>query len=282
MGNHYIHYLSRRVYLRFLNDKQSPNLEQYDRQNVKDELWFAEDQSLDDGFFYPMYHITRSKSGPSQDIKAGDIIWIISQLFSPWGHLPSALDAKVDVQEVIIQPDGNRKFIAAPSSIWFPLADMAATLDELYTVPNIGKPTLLMSNKNKPVGIYLQSIRKIESATNLIKWSDWLQGQSFHFISYRIRDGTKCAFEYTQKLLKDKDDKKVVFWDRWSLPRRLVERREIVDDKALNFSLESKIINPKCSTVYGIESKLYSEPTSYAQREATLAKQLGKYSSIKC
>ncbi|QJW90836.1 hypothetical protein HNV11_16355 [Spirosoma taeanense] len=281
MPSHYIHYLPRRAYLRFLNDKQSPNFEQQDRSHTKDvdEPWYAEDQRLDSGFLRPTYHITRSNSGPAEAIKPGDTIWIISQLFSPWGHLPPALDAKVDVQEVINQQDGTIKFIAAASSIWFPLADISKILNELYTVPKIGQPTHLMSDKNKPVGIYLQSIRKLESSTRLLEWSNKLKKRDFKFISYRIKDGTECAYKCAQKLLKKK---KAVYWDRWSLPRRLVERRETVDDKALNLTLESVISDPKCSTVYGIESPLYSDPTSYAQREATLAKQLGKYLSVPC
>ena len=65
------------------------------------------------------------------------------------------------------------------------------------------------------------------------------------------------------------------FWDRWSLPRRLAERREAVGDHPLDATIEASI--RKAAVVWGIESNLYGHPGSYAAHERELAQRLNKY-----
>ena len=97
-----------------------------------------------------------------------------------------------------------------------------------------------------------------------------------NFISYRIADGTQQAFEKVQELLKRGNK---VFWDRWCLPRRLAERRECVNDKALDAQLMSHL--QMASVVWGIESPLYADVESYAQKECAAARELGTYKRVR-
>ena len=81
---HFIHYIRRRVRFSYTQKKTS--------------FWFAEVQSNKAGLDRPRYHITRSKIGVASEIKSGDIIWLIAQLYSPSGSLPPAVDARIDVE----------------------------------------------------------------------------------------------------------------------------------------------------------------------------------------
>ena len=112
----------------------------------------------------------------------------------------------------------------------------------------------------------------MESAEPLLDWQRKLDEDGFDFISYRILDGTKSAFQKVKSLIKDGS---IVFWDRWSLPRRLAERREIVSDKALQKYIEKQIENAK--VVWAINSPLYGQVGSYSADEMLLAKKLGTY-----
>ncbi|MDB5240242.1 MAG: hypothetical protein JWP57_867 [Spirosoma sp.] len=238
--------------------------------------WYGVIQPPDGGFYRPAFHIVKEKSGSVLAIEKGDTIWIISQLFSPWGNLPPALDARIDVAGVEKLDCGMVKFIASESSAWNLLSDMSVVLKNLTTISKKKRISRLWSCPAKPIGQFIQSIRKLESSNELIDWSDKLLKNDlvFDFISYRLSDGTKCAFNHVKKLLANTDEKKVVFWDRWSLPRRLAERREKVDDPTLNLYLEA-ILN-KAENVWGIESKLYSEAGSYSEKESKLAHRLNK------
>lgn len=66
-----------------------------------------------------------------------------------------------------------------------------------------------------------------------------------------------------------------VYWDRWSLPRRLSERRETVDDTIPDEYLFGKIAGS--SLTWGIETKHDKDVDNYAYREYQLAISLKKY-----
>jgi hypothetical protein len=68
------------------------------------------------------------------------------------------------------------------------------------------------------------------------------------------------------------------FLDRWSLPRRLAERREIVADPALDEHLMKKL--EKSAYVWGIESEKYSVADSYSAKERFRAMELGTYHGV--
>jgi len=102
------------------------------------------------------------------------------------------------------------------------------------------------------VGHYLQRMRKLESADPLIAWEKDVMSRPLNFVSYRICDGTEKAFHMTCKLLHREE---AVFWDRGCLPRRLAERRERVDDHALDNHLMAPFA--KFKRVWGVESPQY-------------------------
>lgn len=232
-------------------------------------------QELDAGFSRPMYHTSRRKTGPTSKVMPGDSIWLVSQIFSPWGTLPPALDACIDVERIEEREDGKRRFVAAETSAWFPLADATGLLAELKTRNASGRLSKLHDNPNKPFGQSLQSMRLLESVDLLQAWGQKLTSQQSNFISYRICDGTSSAYAKAKELFAMGE---VIFWDRWCLPRRLAERRELVDDEALNNYLLDHLRQSK--VVWGIESEKYSATNSYSTKEKSEAIRLGKYRPV--
>ena len=261
MRQHFIHYLPRRIVVRPPGDVDDP--------------WFAETQGPADGFVRPMYHTTRRRSGPATAVVPGDAIWIISQVFSPWGVLPPAVDARIDVASIEERERGRRKFVAAGSSAWFPMADATAILKRLHTRTADGRLSKLIRARTERVGYSLQSMRLLASGDLLEKWSRTLNQTQPNFISYRICDGTEAAFRTGRELLSKGE---VVFWDRWCLPRRLAERRELVADRALDKYLMSHLRGSKL--VWGIESKAYLAKGSYATKERSTAIRIGNYRAV--
>jgi hypothetical protein len=256
MSDHFIHYLKREI-TTCIQEQSEP--------------FYATDQHFQDGFDRPMYHITRRSSGPVRRIKNGSVIWLFSSLKSPWGTLPPSLDAKFVVERIEFLSDGRTKFCSNENSKWFPLTDASKLIDNLKTIDTKGREKKLREEK-KSLGMHLQSIRELSDPDAMLQWADRIQASKFDFISYRIKDGTKRAFFKVRTLM---EEGKIVFWDRYSLPRRLVERREIVDNEILNEYLMSQINLSSC--VWGIESPKYAETASYSLKEALLAKQLNKY-----
>lgn len=262
MSDAYIHYVKRRVVSRYPKDVASP--------------WFSELQAYDNAFERPVQHVTRSFSWPATDIRTGDIIWLVSQLFSPWGALPVSIDARIEVKAVEEKDDHNGKtklhYIAGSNSQWLMLYDASTTLAAIETVSKDGDISSLCDASATNIGQVFQSVRKIHRSDELEALASKLADKPYHFISYRILDGTKSAFRKANQLMNDGE---AVFWDRWSLPRRLAERRELIDDASLDKLLNTKISNS--TVVWGIESPKYNALDSYSAKEKALAVSLGKY-----
>jgi len=265
MKNHFIHFNRRQVRLLYSNRDF--------------ELWFAEAQSPVAGFERPQYHITRAVNGPAAEVNEGDTIWLIGQLYSPWGKLPPAIDARIDVSTRLeLKDDGGNlsgyRYQAAPTSRWFPLADVSTVLDSLKTQRRNGEAEPLRKKPEQPIGQLLQRIRKLESGKPLLFWENTLDENSFDFVSYRIFDGTRAAFVKVKSIV---DAGGAVFWDRWSLPRRLAERREFLSDTALEKYIEEQIKRAK--VMWAINSPLYGKDGTYSAREMLLGQKLGTYRS---
>ena len=210
MGNNFIHFNRREARLQFPDKPDDP--------------WFAELQPDVAGFEIPKYHVTRANDGPAAEVKPGDTIWLIGQLYAPWGKLPAALDARIEVASC--RPGRNQngfRYSALPSSRWFPLADATAVLSTLHSCRSDGSIHPVIKDANRPAGQFLRRMRRLASAAPLRRWEAELDAKGFDFISYRICDGTRAASEKAQALIAQGIP---VFWDRWSLPRRLAERRE--------------------------------------------------------
>jgi hypothetical protein len=264
MQNHYIHYIKREIIHNTPNDPESP--------------YFAELQEYDSGFDSPKFHATRVKSWPVNEIQEDDVIWLVGQLSAKWGRLAPSLDGKVIVGSIEeINVEGRKvktRFTAKDGSMWFPLADASSVLSSMDIALKNGRIKRLYSKQRNNLGQAFQSIKKIHNPSILTDWADEVLSRDMEFISYRIADGTRGAFERAEKQIGLGG---AVFWDRWSLPRRLAERRELVSDQALDVFLRSKIRSS--TVVWGIESKGYSEIGSYSQKEKVLALSLNKYKS---
>ena len=217
MQRHFIHYLPRRV-ARFPRKPKDP--------------WFTKFQNPEDGFVRPMFHRSCRRFAPTRAVRPGDTIWIVSKIYSLWGSLPPGIDARIDVDRIEEREDGIIDFYAADTSSWFPLSDATNVLKKLHTIDSSGRSTKLWSSSSIPIGQSLQSMRRLRSSDELQKWCGQMGKKTIHFISYRICDGTATAFHKTKEILKNKNI--VVFWDRWCLPRRLAERREVVNDIELD------------------------------------------------
>jgi len=227
--------------------------------------WFAENQPDTQGFFSPTYHAAPGNSGIAKRIFAGDTIWLFSQLSSQWGRLPPALDGIVEVAgKSAIKRDDHSvyRFAAGPGSRWFPLCDATNLLQELG----------LLSGSIKTVGQALRFMRRIDDPAPLLRHRQKVDALPVDFISYRLLDGTCSAFHLARRLLREQ---RAVAWDRWSLPRRLAERREFLSDEALNNFIQRLVC--RSQVVYGVCSPRYAEPGSYSRRERDLAQSLGIY-----
>jgi hypothetical protein len=263
MGNHYIHYLTRRI--------TSGSAE-----STGDPEWYTEDQAGEAGFDQPRFHRTRSRHGPAARIAPGDTIWLIARLRSPWGSLPPAVDARVDVMDVAPQEGGGFRYAAGPGSRWFPLVDATSVLQRLEVGKADGTRSVLWRDRTRSIGIYLRSLRLLANPEVLRRWEAEVEALPRHFVSYRLADGTRAAFEHVASLLDGSP--RAVLWDRWSLPRRLVERREQISGAAVDARIVSQIA--EAEVVWGIESPRYDEVGSYSRLERRQALLAGIYRAV--
>lgn len=260
---HYAHYLRREVIEVPYEDALDP--------------WFADNQPDDQGFDAPVYHMTRSTTGPATRVAAGDTIWLFSQLFTPWGKFPPALDAKITVRSVRNRSEAGGpltpgfRYEADKDSLWFPLRDATTCIQQLCTKSAAGLVRPVLSHPKQPVGQALQRLRELANADLVGEWALGVEATPFEFISYRLIDGTRRACATALQFV---NEGRAIFWDRWSLPRRLAERREFLNDDALNAYISSAIT--RCHTVWGICSPKYAAPGSYSARERREAKRLKK------
>jgi hypothetical protein len=261
MPRHFIHYQPRRIVLRFPRNPQHP--------------WFVEARNTAAGFARPAFHVTTRSDGAAAEIAAGDTIWLVSQLYSPWGCLPPALDARIDVKRVTPRKTGGWLYAAAASSRWFPLKDATPLLKSLRSQTKRGAVNRLWRNTKKPIGHALQSPRMLATSNAIEAWEQQLAAAPMHFISYRICDGTRMAFEQAAQLVARKH---AVFWDRWCLPRRLAERRERVSDPALERHVMHEL--KRSAKVWGIQSATYGADDSYSARERDRALALGIFHAV--
>lgn len=201
-------------------------------------------------------------------------IWLFSQLSSPWGRLAPSLDGMINVSEIQKsgQSLGRYRFGARKDSKWYPLFNATDLVFQLEAVDAEGNARDLLRDHHTAIGQALQFLREIGDPSPLVKHAASVSEMNFDFISYRMLDGTKSAFELAQRLV---EKRRAVFWDRWSLPRRLAERGEQVEPTALDSRIAETIANAR--TVWGVSSSLYAVDGSYSKLEKELAIGLGKF-----
>lgn len=223
-----------------------------------------------DGFQRPVFHTVPGRGGAAASVGVGDYIWLFSQLRSPWGDLPPALDGVLEVKSVTATSTA-RHFRATKRSRWFPLASATATLSSPTLLVNANRPVPALSSTHRHVGQALRLVRRVHDPGLLQSHANRVLSLPLTFISYRLVDGTQTAFHLAASELAND---RAVFWDRWSLPRRLAERREFTSNAALDRTVRRAIDH--ATRVIGVSSPLYAMPGSYSRREWLRAKRQGK------
>jgi hypothetical protein len=123
----------------------------------------------------------------------------------------------------------------------------------------------------------LQQLRQLNEVEPLIKWTHTVEDQGYDFISYRLKDGTREAFNKAAALIAAG---KVVFWDRWSLPRQLAEYNQRADDLLFRAYVAQTIQH--ANTVWGIMTPAYGEENSFSAYERLLAEKHGNFMEWPC
>jgi hypothetical protein len=229
-------------------------------------------QSADAGVSGPVFHSVRGISGAVRRVRPGDTIWWFSQL--QWvgkRRLPPSLDARIEVAEVSDTGDGRMRFEAGPGSCWFPLWDADSLLHKLEVKSSDGAVSSLLVSPSQAAGQALRFMREVHDPGPLLKHTQAISNISHDFVSYRVDDGTELAFECVARLL---DSGRSVFWDRWSLPRRLAEKGVHIDPIILESHIKTAI--DQARVVWGVRSPSYGAEGTYSKLEMELAKSQGK------
>lgn len=204
-------------------------------------------------------------------VQSGDQIWLFSQLSSPWGNLPPSLDAVVHVSHVS-HTGSVFYFKAGRKSRWYPLADASSLLASEHLLAGRSGPVPALGNTHRHVGQALRHMRQVADTSSLESYARRSLELPLSFVSYRLLDGTERAF---RRVASELANGYAVFWDRWSLPRRLAERREFTSDAALDRTIRDAL--DRAQRVIGICSPLYAQPGSYSLREFQRATRQGKF-----
>lgn len=256
---HYLHYVRRTIAVPDYLDPHHPH--------------YALPVADDDGFERPKRHLCPGRGGLARHVVRGDCIWLFSQLAGPWGALPPALDACIHVRRVRPLAQGVA-FDAGPGSRWFPLFDAEDWLRRTPLVAGRAGPVPVLGGAHRHVGQALRLLRAVADPGALERHARAVLAAPLSFISYRLVDGTPAAFELARAEL---GRRRAVFWDRWSLPRRLAERREFSSPAALDRCVRRAI--RAADRVLGVCTPLYADIGSYSRREWSQAERLGKFSA---
>lgn len=243
--------------------------------------WFARNQPDDQGFSAPSFHVTRSINGAAERVEEGDRIWLFSALrSSSWGSAPVGLDAMIVVSRIhdlrTTREDGQPAFVyhAGEGSAWFPLYDASPYLSVVETINGKGEEGKLILDAGANDAGLMRQMRQVADPAPLERLANAVRNAERHFVSYRLLDGTRSSFAKCKTLVKGG---KAVWWDRWSLPRRMAERREILSDTAMTTRIFREMA--ACDLVWGIETMEYGVEGSYSADEKRNAIELGKYRS---
>lgn len=239
------------------------------------DLPYTENQPDDQGFERPIYHSIPKSCGAAGRAKAGDTFWLFSQLNTPWGRLSPSLDARIVVKDISVTGQGTStriRFDADESSEWFPIFNASTLVASLFARDKLGETQPILSTKAISVGQALRFPREIANAEDLVTHSQIVSSTPIDFVSYRMADGTQTAFELASRLTKSD---RAVFWDRWSLPRRMSERGERLAHFALDTHIQQMIVVSR--RVWGVQSPTYAADGSYSLLEKELATRLQKF-----
>jgi hypothetical protein len=254
MTQHFIHYVPRRI---ASTGKASPVPDAFMAKNE------------DDCVLQPQFHRC-GVLGALASALPGDQLWIVSQLSGKGGLLPPSLDAWIEIESIRQIESGSEVYVTERSR-WLPLADAVAVLRDLQTSDKKGATRSLYPDGNQ-IGQTLRAPRRLVDAEALVSWKSEVCGRPLQFVSYRQCDGMGLAQQAVEHLMSTGA---AVFWDQWSLPRRMTERREHIENDQLDERVQEQIHT--CGVVWGIESPRYGEADSYSLLEKNMASELRKY-----
>ncbi len=276
MPQHYAHYLTRKI-IAYDRDRWTELASLPPDQRRE---WFDIVQAEDGGFDKPAAHITGSMGWPAKEIAENDVIWLFACVVYKKRRLSIGLDAKIVVERIEeLDIDGKRKlkFYAGNGSSWVPLANWTPQLLHARIVLKNEKYCRLPLPK-QTFGQSMQGFRKL-SSTTAINFEKYLENVckpgAFDFISYRHKDGTEKAVTLVQKLLAEG---RVIWWDRWSLPRRLAEGREALAERSLEREIFDQIT--AAQTVHGVMSDGYQEEGAFTLRERASAGDRFRFAAV--
>ncbi len=268
---HFAHYVSRKI-TPFKKDRLARLADTNDETKQR---WFDLVQAKDGGFDRPCKHVTRQDDHVTQSVKPGDAIWIFSQILYRDLAFPPSLDAKIIVAEPPYkQPvpwdksKGRTVFEAGSASFWHLLSDWRGAL-QATQLSFRNAPPAGVFEKHDHVGKALQSMKEILDPAPLLDRERELKEYGYYrFISYRHKDGLPLAARAVSDALMSENAQ--IWWDRWSLPRRLAEGRELLNNKALEQHIEKKARH--AASVIGIETRGYNEPGAFTDKERAWAR----------
>lgn len=187
----------------------------------------------------PVGHATDQAFGAATEVRPGDTIWLVSWLLVGRERMPPSVDARI-----VVAADGGwspaavaalraaraRVFPATAASSWLPLLDASALFEALRVETRSG-PRPLLRDPVSPTGrarvvghrlaLGARNLRRLapRSARAL---ADWARDRAARpvFVSYRWSDGEPAARALVTTLAAAGVP---LWWDRWSVPRRLDE-----------------------------------------------------------
>jgi hypothetical protein len=214
------------------------------------------------------------------------VIWLISILRFGRSYMPPSLDARIQVSKVY-----SRENISAPPyiqrllrtykyafaadrrhSYYLPWRDASKLLLNLeFELSNSPSwHSNLLNKKWSVLPLHLQTPRILTeySSSNLQRFAEATRLSPIAFISYRWREGTELAKE-TAMLLSELGVG--VWWDRWSMPRSVVEGKTSINPKGIRKAIDMGCRN--CKYGVAIKTKSYaSEKSPWTKAEYEILK----------
>jgi hypothetical protein len=239
----------------------------------------------------------------------GLVVWFVSLIKYQNTCLLPSIDARLQIDRVVTETDSTGEspyiqrvlkkypyvFIASTDtkkSYFLPWYNALSLLHELTFQGN--HPTLVWADadlfdykelslfNDKPsysqIPLFLQSSRKLtsEAAQQMERYSYYVQSLPLAFISYRWREATPLTLLLTEHLSMCKV---AVWWDRWSMPRRVGGNLENIEGESLSAFLFKVLAKAR----YGIalRTQTYDTATSpFTQAEYQYMTQLAERGSF--
>jgi hypothetical protein len=178
--------------------------------------------------FVPSYHGTNRRQ-VYERVAKGDVIWLVGMLVGGAARLPPAIDARILVakKQVTSGPKDRWRYWldADPTgSRFFLWGDASALVAKAFTGTTTGAPW-----RDRPQALRVARWLDADLSTQLDEHSAALEARPTVFLSYAWREATPLAAVLTRELGARGVG---VWWDRWSMPRSVVELQAMMPELA--------------------------------------------------